>query len=131
MYACINEQLCIHKLATQYIFTLSHFNVHNLLTQPIQISILSDPSLTVENLAPVIALVEPTKWEEVWSDLLPKSHLKVGADINQQSCASAKYYINYGFNPSWKKVYGQLYAYNQTSAMQKVKPFLHSILPGW
>ena len=92
---------------------------------------VSEPSLTVESLAPVIAMVDPLKWKEVWDSLLPQFHLEVKDDIQQQSHDSAAYYINHWLNPSWREVYEHLYVYKQTSALEKAKPFLPSTSPGW
>lgn len=84
----------------------------------------SEISLTVDNLAPLMALVALQKWKKVWDDLLPMSHLETSNNIQEQSRSSAAYYINYSINPSWRKVYLTLYKHAQTNALERVKTFL-------
>lgn len=84
----------------------------------------------MENLAPVMALVEPQKWKEVWGGLLPAPYLDIRGDIHLLSCTTAAYYINNWPNPSWAEVYLQLYECNQTDALEKVIPFLSHTSPG-
>ena len=90
----------------------------------------SDPSLTAENLAPVMALVEPHQWKVVWSRTLPNFLLELGSDIYLRSQTAAAYYVKYWLNASWTEVHAYLYEYEQTAALEKVKPFLPSIPPG-
>ena len=92
--------------------------------------ISSDPSLTAENLAPVMALVDPHKWKVVWSRVLPKFLLELESDIHLPSHTATAYYVKYWLNASWKEVHAYLYEYEQTAALEKVKPFLPSVSSG-
>ena len=82
----------------------------------------------MDNLAPVMALVEPHKWREVlgYNFVLPDSHRKMSKDddIHQRSLASASYYINHMLDPSWTAIAESLYHHEQTAALEALMPFL-------
>ena len=77
-----------------------------------------------------MALVDPHKWKVVWSRVLPKFLLELGSDIHLHSHTAAAYYVKYWLNASWKEVHAYLYEYEQTAALEKVKPFLPSVSSG-
>ena len=81
----------------------------------------------MENLAPIMALVEPKKRENVWSDVLPDFCLKMSGDVYMKCRTSALYYISYWVKASWRDVHEHIYSHNQTGALERVKPFLSPI----
>ena len=80
-------------------------------------------------MAPIVALVEPQLWKEVWNwgeCRLPPFLREVNEDddVSQRSAESASYYINGHPSLSWTDVADALFHYEQTAALEALRPFL-------
>ena len=87
-----------------------------------------DPTMTVDNVAEVLNMIEGDKWKLTCALGIPKPQLE---EIQRRYFidtemihASANYYVNYHPDASWKLLTGELYYKGEFSAAMKSKSYM-------
>ena len=89
----------------------------------------SDPTLTVENIGPIMEMVED--WRKVaTSGFLDIPHAireritKHHATDKMQSCAAGEWWVHTHYSPSWNRLASALYHKGEDRALEKMTQYL-------
>ena len=122
-----SSQHSVHT-STWLVATGNVFYTRHASTNPNHFSIVYyspvDPSITVNNVTEVLNMIEGDKSKLTCALGIPKSQLEEILTDAERILASAKYYVNYHPEASWKLLTGELYYKKEFSAAMKSKSYM-------